>query len=277
MTATSISPIVKWVGGKRQLLNELLPRVPESFGTYYEPFIGGAAMLCALAPERAVINDVNDELIGLYRLVASDVDALVARLQIFENTEDEYYAVREWDRDQELWETLTPVDRAARLIFLNKTCFNGLFRVNAAGQFNVPYGRYTNPKIVNEEGLRALADYFSQNTVRMTSRDYASVVADAVAGDFVYLDPPYDPVSDTSSFTGYAKNGFGKSEQRRLKETCDALDARGVKFMLSNSATPFIRELYADYNLEIIAARRAVNSVGARRGAVDEVVVRNYG
>ncbi|MDO4909621.1 MAG: DNA adenine methylase [Corynebacterium sp.] len=270
-------PILKWVGGKRQLLPALRTRIPESFNTYFEPFVGGGALLLDLAPAHAVINDVNEELISLYSLVRTDVPSLISRLSQFSNTAEEYYSVREWDRDPEFWATLTPVDRAARLIFLNKTCYNGLFRVNSSGQFNVPYGHYKKPKIVNKEGLMALHEYFSKNDVQMHSRDYARVLNEATAGDFVYLDPPYDPISDTSSFTGYAKNGFDKAEQRRLKECCDDLNDRGVKFMLSNSATPFIQDLYKDYVVEIIPARRSVNSRATGRGAVDEVVVRNYG
>ena len=166
------------------------------------------------------------------------------------------------------------MERAARTIYLNKTCYNGLYRVNNSGQFNAPFGRYANPKICDEPNLRAVSQYLSSHDVTFFNGDYAAVEANE--GDFVYFDPPYDPVNPTSNFTGYQSGGFGRADQIRLKETCDALNARGVKFLLSNSATDFIKELYADYRVEIVGATRAVNSVASKRGKVDEVLVRNY-
>ncbi len=161
-------------------------------------------------------------------------------------------------------------------MYLNKTCYNGLHRVNNAGEFNSPFGNYRNPNIVNEPVLRAVNAYFNTAKVTFSSLDYAEVLKNIGKETFVYLDPPYDSVSETSNFTGYSKRGFSKEEQIRLKENCDELNMRGIKFMLSNSATPFILDLYSEYKITIVQAKRAINSNASKRGDVDEVVVRNY-
>lgn len=189
---------------------------------------------------------------------------------------NKFYAVRDWDRNKDYYLTLTDVQKAARVLYLNKTCFNGLYRVNNAGEFNSPFGNYRNPNIVNAPVLRAVSAYFNSADIRMTTMDYAEVLKNVPRGAFVYLDPPYDPVSETASFTGYSRGGFSREDQIRLRECCDDLNARGIKFMLSNSATEFILEQYAAYNITIVKAKRAVNSVASKRGDVDEVVVRNY-
>ena len=272
-----VSPVVKWVGGKRQLLGAILPLLPEDVSSYCEPFLGGGAVLFALQPARAIVNDLNAELIGVYQTIRDDVDGLLEALRRHANTPEHFYAVRAWDRDRAFYDALSPTERAARLLFLNKTCFNGLFRVNAAGEFNAPFGRYKNPRIVNEAQLRAVSRYFRENEISFHSEDFAATLARVPQGGFVYLDPPYDPVSQTSSFTGYHKGGFDRSEQERLKACLDQLTARGVRFLLSNSATPFIRALYRDYDVSIVQARRAVNADGGKRGGIEEVLVRNYG
>ena len=243
---------------------------------FYEPFIGGGAVLFSLEPARARVNDLNGELINLYEVVRDGVDELIAELAGYPNETEFFYALRAADRDAQRFAALSPVERAARTLYLNRTCYNGLYRVNAAGQFNAPFGRYKNPTICDEGTLRAVHRYFADNDVAFSQGDFAAAVAEAREGDFVYFDPPYDPVNVTSSFTGYQKGGFDRTEQERLKEVCDDLDRRGVKFLLSNSATDFIRELYADYEVGIVGATRAINSVGSRRGKVDEVLVRNY-
>jgi DNA adenine methylase len=222
------------------------------------------------------VNDINDELIRVYEIIKSDVEALVAALQEFENEADYFYAVRDWDRDKEKYSSRSNVKKAARILYLNKTCYNGLFRVNSAGEFNSPFGNYRNPNIVNAPTLRAVNSYLNAATVHLTSFDYTEALQALPKGTFVYLDPPYDPVSDTSSFTGYAKGGFSRDEQIRLRECCDELDRRGLKFMLSNSATDFIKEQYAAYHITVVQAKRAVNSDATKRGEIDEVVVRNY-
>ena len=271
-----VAPVVKWVGGKRQLLDDLTPLFPKRVASYCEPFLGGGAVLCMLQPNIAYVNDINSELIQMYEVIRDNVDELIIALGEHPNEADHFYSVRDWDRDKEQYRRLTKVQRAARIIYLNKTCYNGLFRVNNAGEFNTPYGHYKNPNIVNAPTLKAVSAYFQKAQVAFSSVDYAQVLANVAKGTFVYLDPPYDPVSDTANFTGYAKGGFDRSEQIRLRQCCDELNRRGLKFMLSNSATDFIKEQFAAYNITIVKAKRAINSNAAKRGQVDEVVVRNY-
>ena len=271
------APVVKWVGGKRQLLPQILPLIPKRMSAYCEPFLGGGAVLFALQPRRALVNDLNQDLITVYRVIKENADALIEHLSRHENTPEYFYRIRDLDRDKEAYAALSDVEKASRLLYLNKTCYNGLFRVNASGAFNSPYGHYRRPNIVNEQTIRGVSRYFNSCDITFFSEDFAAVLDRVPRGGFVYLDPPYDPVSDTASFTGYNRGGFGREEQVRLKACCDALTARGVRFLLSNSATPFIRELYSSYHVSIVQARRAVNSVASRRGAIEEVLVRNYG
>ncbi|WP_294536258.1 DNA adenine methylase [uncultured Pseudoflavonifractor sp.] len=271
------APVVKWVGGKRQLLPQILPLIPKRMSAYCEPFLGGGAVLFALQPRRALVNDLNQDLITVYRVIKENADALIEHLSRHENTPEYFYRIRDLDRDREAYAALSDVEKASRLLYLNKTCYNGLFRVNASGAFNSPYGHYRRPNIVNEQTIRGVSRYFNSCDITFFSEDFAAVLDRVPRGGFVYLDPPYDPVSDTASFTGYNRGGFGREEQVRLKACCDALTARGVRFLLSNSATPFIRELYSSYHVSIVQARRAVNSVASRRGAIEEVLVRNYG
>lgn len=271
------APVVKWVGGKRQLLPQILPLIPKRMSAYCEPFLGGGAVLFALQPRRALVNDLNQDLITVYRVIKENADALIEHLSHHENTPEYFYRIRDLDRDREAYAALSDVEKASRLLYLNKTCYNGLFRVNASGAFNSPYGHYRRPNIVNEQTIRGVSRYFNSCDITFFSEDFAAVLNRVPRGGFVYLDPPYDPVSDTASFTGYNRGGFGREEQVRLKACCDALTARGVRFLLSNSATPFIRELYSSYHVSIVQARRAVNSVASRRGAIEEVLVRNYG
>ena len=271
-----VAPVVKWVGGKRQLLDDLTPLFPKRITSYCEPFLGGGAVLFKLQPDIAYVNDINSELIQMYEVIRDNVDELIALLGEHSNEEEHFYRVRDWDRDKKQYEQLTEVQKAARVIYLNKTCYNGLFRVNNAGEFNTPFGHYKNPNIVNEPVLRAVSSYFGRAQVTFSSVDYAQVLADVEKETFVYLDPPYDPVSGTANFTSYAKGGFDRQEQIRLRQCCDELNRHGIKFMLSHSATDFIIDQYAAYNITIVKAKRAINSDGTKRGQVDEVVVRNY-
>ena len=271
-----VAPVVKWVGGKRQLLDELMPLFPKRITSYCEPFLGGGAVLFNLQPNVAYVNDINGELIQMYEVIRDNVEDLISALEEHPNEEKHFYSVRDWDRDKEVYEHLTKVQKAARIIYLNKTCYNGLFRVNNAGEFNTPFGHYKNPNIVNAPTLKAVSAYFQKARITFSDVDYELVLRNIARGTFVYLDPPYDPVSDTANFTGYTKSGFDRSEQIRLRQCCDELNRRGIKFMLSNSATDFIKEQYAAYNITIVKAKRAVNSNAAKRGQVDEVVVRNY-
>ncbi len=271
-----VAPVLKWVGGKRQLIETFSPLLPKRITSYCEPFVGGGALLFHLQPNTAYVNDINKDLIGVYAVIKQNVDGLIEELKKHKNEADYFYSVRNWDRDKEKYQSLSDVEKAARILYLNKTCYNGLYRVNNAGEFNSPYGYYRNPNIVNAPVLRAVSAYFNAADIHFSSIDYSEVLSSIKKGTFVYIDPPYDPVSETASFTGYAKGGFSKNEQIRLRQCCDELNRRGIKFMLSNSATPFVMEQYAGYNITVVQAKRAVNSVGSKRGGVDEVVVRNY-
>ncbi len=272
-----VVPVVKWVGGKRQLLDEITLLLPKKFSSYCEPFIGGGAVLFSIQPSKAIVNDLNEDLITVYKVIKNDVEALIQSLKKHKNSSEYFYAIRDLDRNKEAYQVMSDVEKASRLIYLNKTCFNGLFRVNSAGEFNSPFGHYKNPNIVNEPVLRAVSKYFNASSIRFYSEDFSDTLCRVRKGGFVYLDPPYDPVSDTASFTGYNKGGFDRNEQIRLKECCDALTQRGVKFLLSNSATTFIKELYQDYDIKIVTAKRAINSDASKRGAIEEVLIRNYG
>ncbi len=271
-----VMPVVKWVGGKRQLLPSLLPLLPKRISSYCEPFLGGGAMLFSLQPMKAIVNDVNSDLILMYEVIRDKVDELIAELATHPNTEEHFYKIRDWDRNKNQYDALGKVKKAARLIYLNKTCYNGLFRVNSSGEFNSPFGHYKNPNIVNAPTLKAVSVFLKQSEVNFLNCDYQEVLAELPRGTFVYMDPPYDPVSNSASFTGYAAGGFSREDQVRLRECCDDLTRRKIKFMLSNSSTDFIREQYANYNLTIVRAQRAVNSIATGRGPIDEVVVRNY-
>lgn len=272
-----VMPILKWVGGKRQLLNNILPLVPKC-STYYEPFIGGGAVLFGTQPDKAIINDSNAELINVYQVIKDTPEELIKKLiEHKENScEDYYYTIRSLDRDRTVYAELTDIERAARIIYLNKTCFNGLFRVNNAGEFNSPWGKYTNPNITNETTIRALNIYLNRANVKIKCGDYREALKGIRKGAFVYFDPPYMPISSSSSFTGYTANGFDEQEQIALKEQCDLLNKKGIKFLLSNSSCPFIEDLYKDYIIEHVKAKRAINANPEKRGAIEEVLVRNY-
>lgn len=271
-----LSPILKWVGGKRQLLSEIIPLIDESCDNYVEPFIGGGAVLFRLQPKKAIINDYNTELINVYRTVRDDLDALVALLKEHEkyNSSDYYYEVRALDRTPD-FDKMSNSEKAARIIYLNKTCYNGLYRVNSLGQFNSPYGKYKNPNIVNEVVLRAISKYLNGNEISIRSGDYKDVLNNIEKNSFVYLDPPYMPISSSSSFTGYTEGGFGYDKQVELKEECDKLDSKGVHFLQSNSDCEEIRELYKAYRIKVVKAKRAINSDAKKRGQINEVLIYN--
>ncbi|MEO1480633.1 MAG: DNA adenine methylase [Myxococcota bacterium] len=261
-------PFLKWAGGKSKLLPEILKRFPARFRRYHEPFVGGAAVFFGLGPERASLSDINDELVNAYRSIRDDVDGVIAALQHHEATEEHFYAVRGQAR-----EALAPVESTARTIFLNRTCFNGLYRVNRKGQFNVPFGRYANPKICDRDNLHAVSA--ALQGVEIEHRSAFEVAGRARKGDLVYFDPPYDPVSKTASFTSYTRQGFGDQEQERLAGVCRELDRKGVRFLLSNSDTDFIRSLYEGFQIDQVFVRRPINSRADRRGPVAEVLVSN--
>jgi DNA adenine methylase len=267
----SAAPVVKWVGGKTRLLTELVARMPERYGRYYEPFAGGAAMFFRLAPKRAVLADSNADLIALYTALATDVAAVIRHLERHraKHGEAHYYEMRaKWNGSHTQW----PIaERAAAFVYLNKTCFNGLWRVNRSGDFNVPIGRYTDPPICVPEALHAAHAVLANAELRCGS--YASAVTDARKGDFLYFDPPYDPVTPTANFTSYTGDGFGPDNQRELAELARMLVARGCQVMLSNSDTTFIRSLYKGFRVDRVKCARAINSNAAKRGDVDELII----
>jgi len=273
-----IQPFLKWAGGKRQLLPEIRKHIPQEFNHYYEPFVGAGAVLFDLEPNKAIINDVNSELINVYKVIKNNIEELIEDLKKHKNEPDYFYEIRGMDRTKE-YKQLSPVKKASRLIYLNKTCFNGLFRVNSRGEFNVPFGKYKNPKIVNEEILRATNIYFNNNQISILNTDFTKAVSNAQKGDFVYFDPPYDPLTETSSFTSYSLNGFNKDDQERLRDTFLELHNRGCYVLLSNSDTEFIKEIYDHPNIKIekVYANRNINSKGSGRGKISEVLIRNYG
>jgi len=273
-----LRPFLKWAGGKRQLLPTLRKYVPnKSYKNYFEPFVGAGAFLFDLQPKNAVINDANDELINCYQTIKDNPEELLALTREYQKniSKDRFYELRELDRHSSFNE-LSNVERAARIIYLNKTCFNGLFRVNSQGQFNVPYGDNKNPTLAEESVIKAVSEYLNDNNISITNKDFEDSVSKAKKGDFIYFDPPYDPISDSSSFTGYDLNGFGKDEQLRLKKLCDKLVDRGCKVLLSNSSTDFIKDIYSDrnyYTLTEVKASRHINSVGSSRVKINEILV----
>ncbi len=267
-------PFLKWVGGKSQLLGQLAAWVPERFERYLEPFLGGGAMFFAHRPDAAVLADANDELVDCYTAVRDQLDDVMAALDEHRYEKDYYYDVRGQKRS-----TMPLPERAARTIFLNKTGFNGLYRVNSKGLFNVPFGRYSNPKICDRDNLPACAEALKDVDLRRA--DFESVVDDAKPSDFVYLDPPYVPLNGTANFTAYTAGGFGPGEHRRLACSLVRAHRRGARFLLSNADSLLTRELYAELlaepgvDLDIVLARRNVNSNAKRRGRVTEVVIFN--
>lgn len=265
-------PFVKWAGGKRQLLHELLGRLPQRFHHYHEPFVGGGALFFALseqghfAQKKARLSDINAELINTYQIVRDRVETLILVLSQFQNEESFYYEVRAQDP-----QTLEPVQRAARMIYLNRTCFNGLFRENRQGRFNVPFGHYRAPQFLRPQDLRAASRALRGISIERTS--FEEILSLAQPGDFVYCDPPYAPVSSTASFTSYSAGGFDTAAQTRLANLVRELGNRGVSVLLSNSAVPLTRKLYEGLYIEHVYASRAINSCGDRRGKVPELLV----
>jgi len=263
-------PFLKWVGGKNQLLDELRPLLPPVFGRYFEPFVGGGALFFACKPPRAALRDVNEELIDCYCAIRDRVDEVITALRKHKYEREHFYTVRALEP-----KALAHAPRAARTIFLNKTGFNGLYRVNRSGKFNVPFGRYTDPRFCDDENLRSCS--IALQGVDIQVRKFEAVVLEAKPKDFVYFDPPYVPVSETSDFTSYVPGGFSWKEHEALADVFLRLSRKGVYAMLSNSDTRAVRDLYAGFAVHQVNATRSVNSNATRRGKVAEVIVRNYG
>lgn len=271
-------PFVKWAGGKRQIIDKLKEYVPDEYDTYYEPFIGGGALLFELSPKKAVINDLNEELMNVYNCLCNEekFKKMCNLLNHYEaeHSEEFYYEIRNKDKNKNAYNRLSDYTKAARTIYLNKACFNGLYRVNSKNEFNVPFGKKTKINTYEGSNLITVSNYLTMNDIKIQSVDFEESLKTAKKGDFVYIDPPYD--SDTSTFNNYTEDGFGKEEQRRLAKVYKDLDKRGVYVMLSNHNTNLINELYKDYHIHIIEAKRNINANGKKRGKVEEVIITNY-
>ena len=271
-------PFVKWAGGKRQIIDKLLKYIPDEFNTYYEPFVGGGALLFELSPKKAVINDSNKELINVYNVLCDEdkFKKMCSVLNSYEtnHSEEFYYEIRNIDRDKDTYNNLSNIEKATRTIYLNKSCFNGLYRVNSKNEFNVPFNQKKKVNTYDKDNIVAINKYLNNNQITILNVDFEHAVNDAKKGDFIYFDPPYD--SDSDTFTSYTDNGFNKEEQVRLSKLFKKLDKKGCYVMLSNHNTKLINELYKDYNIYVIEAKRNINANGAGRGKIEEVIITNY-
>lgn len=272
-------PIVKWVGGKGQLLNQFQPLFPKDFNNYFEPFLGGGAVFFHLHPKKAYLNDLNQKLISALESIQTDPEGVI---KILENLQDEFHS-RDLLKQKELFYFLRnkfnfeknhKLEKAAILIFLNKTCFNGMYRENSRGEFNTPFGSYKNPTILDEDNVLAVSD--ALRNVQLTSLPFENAVEKAKKGDFIYFDPPYHPLTKTANFTGYNENNFGEDDQIRLSEVFRDLDKRGCKIMLSNSDTKFVKSLYEGFRIGKVLANRQINCKATGRGKIKELVIMNY-
>lgn len=275
-----IKPILKWAGGKRQLLSKIVPDIEQNLtdeSTYFEPFLGGAAVLFSLQPKKAIVNDYNQELINMYKTVKDYPNELIHELKKHKNTKDHFYETRKLDR-KECFRKMSSPMVAARMIYLNKTCFNGLYRVNSKGHFNVPFANNKNPLIVDTATIKGVSNYFKNNDIYFLNLDFEKAVETAKKGDYVYFDPPYIPLSSTASFTSYTKKSFNMKDQIRLRDLAKRLKIKGVNFTISNSDTKEVRELYSDENyffIETVSVSRNINSNAKKRNGVTEVLIRN--
>lgn len=274
----NLQPFVKWAGGKRQIMHKLLEFMPKKFKHYYEPFVGGGALLLEIKPQHACINDSNKDLMSIYKCLRNK-----KMFKLFfeeckkheqNHSEEYYYQIRSLDRKKS-FSKLPLYVKAARCIYLNKACFNGLYRVNAKGYFNVPSGKYAKVNCFDDKNILALHKFFMKRKPIILSKDFEEAIKTAKKGDFVYFDPPYDIVTE-QSFTSYTTGGFGKEEQIRLCKLVKDLSDRGVLVMVSNSNTEFIREIYSDFNVHVVEAKRMINSKADGRGNVEEVIITNY-
>ncbi len=271
-------PFVKWAGGKRSIIDKLIKLVPEDYKTYYEPFVGGGALLFELQPKKAVINDYNSELMNVFECIKDEdkFSNMCNELNKHEtnHSEEYYYKIRDLDRNKTKFNKLADYKRAARTIYLNKACFNGLYRVNSKNEFNVPFGKKNKVNTYDGPNLGIIHCLLNFNDIKLQSIDFEESVKTAKKGDFIYFDPPYD--SDTTTFNSYTENGFGKDEQKRLSEVFKDLDKRGCYVMLSNYNTKLIKELYEGYNFHHITAQRNIGASAKNRGTVEEVIITNY-
>ena len=273
----TLQPFTKWTGGKRQLLPIIKELMPETYNDYYEPFIGGGALFFDIAPKNAVINDFNAELINCYQQIKDNPQELIEILKVHQeyNSKEYYLDLRSADRDERI-DMMSEVQRAARILYMLRVDFNGLYRVNSKNQFNVPYGRYKNPKIVDENLVSTISTYLNNNQIEIKKGDFEKAVLDVQPGDFVYFDPPYIPLSETSAFTSYTHEGFSYDEQVRLRDTFKKLSDTGAYVMLSNSSSFLVEELYRDFNIHYVEATRTNGAKSSSRGKISEIIVTNY-
>ena len=275
----SLQPFVKWAGGKRQIMDKLLEYMPKKYRHYYEPFVGGGALLMELQPIHATINDSNKELMYVYKCLRNKrlfkKFSELCKQHEANHSEDYYYQIRDLDRKKSTYSKMTVPEKAARCVYLNKACFNGIYRVSNKGFFNVPSAKREKVKCFDDKNMLVLHKYFNKRKPVILCKDFAEAVKTAKPKDLVYLDPPYDVVGE-QSFTSYTASGFGKDEQTRLRDLAVELTNKGVFVMLSNANTKFIQELYKDFNIHVVHARRSINSKGDGRGLVEEVIITNY-
>ena len=273
-------PFVKWAGGKRQLLAELEKSFPKQFGTYFEPFLGGGALLFDLLAKKpnlkCSVSDLNSDLVLAYVTIRDKLGRLIESLEnhsknYHKDSTGYYYEVRKQ-------EPKSQIEKVSRLLFLNKTCFNGLYRVNSKGKFNVPLGRYTNPNIVNRENLTTVSKFLQSDKIKISCRDFESILNDAKKGDFVYFDPPYQPVSDTANFTSYTPRDFTEDDLQRLADLANQLNSKGSHVLLSNSNTKIVKKIFSSkkWKVKEIAVNRAINSNSQKRTGHKEVLIKNY-
>ena len=273
----TLQPFTKWTGGKRQLLPVIRELMPKTYNRYFEPFVGGGALFFDLAPKDAVINDFNAELINCYQQIKDNPQELIEILKVHQeyNSKEYYLDLRSADRDERI-DMMSEVQRAARILYMLRVDFNGLYRVNSKNQFNVPYGRYKNPKIVDENLVSAISTYLNNNQIEIKKGDFEKAVLDVQQGDVVYFDPPYIPLSETSAFTSYTHEGFSYDDQVRLRDTFKKLNDAGAYVMLSNSSSFLVEELYRDFNIHYVEATRTNGAKSSSRGKISEIIVTNY-
>ena len=269
-------PFVKWVWWKRQLISQLQKLFPSDFNNYHEPFLGWWAVFFNIQKEKSFLSDINEELVNVYKVIKTNPDKLINFLKTLKYSKEFYEEIRAWDRQENWQKNYNEIQRAWRFIYLNRTCFNWLYRVNSKWQFNVPMWKYLNPDFVQEENILNTSKLLNQTKTEIKLQSFEKILDNVWTWDFVYFDPPYDTLTDTANFTSYNESGFGRDMQEKLRDVCVILDKSWVKFMLSNHNTPFIREIFDWFRFEIVKARRNVNSNWAWRGEVEEIVVMNY-
>lgn len=273
---SKLKPFVKWTGGKRQLLQQLEERMPDTYNTYYEPFIGGGALFLDIAPQKAVINDLNSQLVNAYQQIRDNCDDVLSELDKLNKTKcsaERFYKLRD-KYNEKLANNTTDIESCVLFIYILYTCFNGLYRLNKSGKYNAPFGKHEHAGY-DKDNIIAVSNYLSNNDITIINGDFEDAVKNATKGDFVYFDSPYVPETITASFTSYTAGGFGETEHRRLAKLCRELDERGVMFMLSNNDVDFVHELYEGFNIDSVSARRSINRDATKRKGM-EVIIKNY-